>query len=91
MIRPLILAIAALTLTGTAHAAPRRIVSLNVCADQYLIALADKGQIAALSSNALFALRLLLAKLDHFLAYAAEVVHLLAYRADLLQQKRLTI
>ena len=53
MIRPLILAIAALTLTGTAHAAPRRIVSLNVCADQYLIALADKGQIAALSSNAL--------------------------------------
>ena len=53
MIRPLILALAALTLTGTAHAAPRRIVSLNVCADQYLIALADKGQIAALSSNAL--------------------------------------
>ena len=44
MIRPLILAIAALTLTGTAHAAPRRIVSLNVCADQYLIALADKAR-----------------------------------------------
>lgn len=52
MIRPLTLAIAALMLTGTAQATPRRIVSLNVCADQYLVALADKGQIAALSSNA---------------------------------------
>jgi iron complex transport system substrate-binding protein len=31
---------------------PRRIVSLNVCADQYLLALADPGQIAALSRNA---------------------------------------
>lgn len=29
--------------------APRRIVSLNACADQYLIALADKEQIAALT------------------------------------------
>ncbi|RJG54875.1 ABC transporter substrate-binding protein [Sphingobium terrigena] len=52
MIRPLTLAIAALTLSGTAHATPRRIVSLNVCADQYLVALADPAQIAALSSNA---------------------------------------
>lgn len=31
---------------------PRRIVSLNLCADQYLIALADPGQIAALTQNA---------------------------------------
>lgn len=54
MIRPLtIAATAMLLLTGaTAPAAPRRIVSLNVCADQYLLALADPSQIAALSSNA---------------------------------------
>lgn len=36
-----------------AHApGPRRIVSLNLCADQYLLALADRGQIAGLTSNA---------------------------------------
>ncbi|MES2175370.1 MAG: ABC transporter substrate-binding protein [Pseudomonadota bacterium] len=54
MIRPLtIAATALLLLTGTAApAAPRRIVSLNVCTDQYLMALADPAQIAALSSNA---------------------------------------
>jgi len=28
---------------------PRRVVSLNLCADQYLVALADRGQIAALT------------------------------------------
>lgn len=33
-------------------AAPRRIVSLNLCADQYLMALADRGQIAALTNFA---------------------------------------
>ncbi|AGH50842.1 ABC transporter periplasmic protein [Sphingomonas sp. MM-1] len=33
-------------------AAPRRIVSLNLCADQYLLALADPGQIAALTQFA---------------------------------------
>ncbi len=32
-----------------AHAAPRRIVSLDYCADQYVLALADRTQIAALS------------------------------------------
>jgi len=31
---------------------PQRIVSLNLCADQYLLALADRSQIAALSRNA---------------------------------------
>lgn len=31
---------------------PRRIVSLNLCADQYLLALADRSQIAGLTSNA---------------------------------------
>jgi iron complex transport system substrate-binding protein len=32
--------------------APHRVVSMNVCVDQYLIALADKGQVAALSNYA---------------------------------------
>lgn len=39
--------------TATAAApGPRRIVSLNLCADQYLLALADRGQIAGLTHNA---------------------------------------
>lgn len=54
--RMMMAALGALTLTGAAApiapVAPHKIVSLNVCADQYLIALADPGQIAALSSNA---------------------------------------
>ena len=37
---------------AAAEAAPRRIVSLNLCADQYLIVLADKEQIAALTNFA---------------------------------------
>jgi len=44
----LILSLAAL-LPGAAPSRPRRIVSLNLCADQYLLALADPGQIAALT------------------------------------------
>ncbi|BAI97683.1 cobalamin ABC transporter substrate-binding protein [Sphingobium sp. TA15] len=42
-------AFCALALTGAAPAQPRRIVSLNTCADQYVLALADPAQIAALS------------------------------------------
>lgn len=37
------------TSTAAAPSLPRRIVSLNLCADQYLIALADPSQIAALT------------------------------------------
>lgn len=40
----------ALTLAGASAAAtPQRVVSLNLCADQLLLALADRGRIAALS------------------------------------------
>ena len=35
-----------------AHAEPRRIVSLDYCADQFVLALADRDQIAALSRGA---------------------------------------
>lgn len=45
--------VAALPVAVTPAAArPQRIVSLNLCADQYLMALADPGQIAALSPYA---------------------------------------
>lgn len=41
-------------LTSAANAdAPRRIVSLDYCADQYVLALADRAQIAAVSRGAL--------------------------------------
>ncbi|WP_158764268.1 ABC transporter substrate-binding protein [Terricaulis silvestris] len=36
-----------------AHAEPRRIVSLDYCADQFVLALADRNQIAALSRGSL--------------------------------------
>jgi iron complex transport system substrate-binding protein len=37
---------------ASAHAAPRRIVSLDYCADQFVLGLADRGQIAAVSYGA---------------------------------------
>ena len=51
MRRKIIAALLAFSLTAAAPAPapPRRIVSLNTCADQYVLALADPGQIAALS------------------------------------------
>eukprot|EP01034_Spumella_vulgaris_P018901 gene18901-24162_t len=35
-----------------APAVPQRIVSINLCADQLVLALADRGQIAGLTKNA---------------------------------------
>lgn len=52
LMRRLIAALALLALTAAAPAPPRRIVSLNVCADQLVLALADPGQIAGLSAYA---------------------------------------
>lgn len=43
----------ALLVSLPAEAAPRRIVSLDYCADQFVLALADRDQIAALSRGAL--------------------------------------
>lgn len=42
----------ALFCAGAAHAAPERIVSLDYCADQFVLALADRDQIAAVSVGA---------------------------------------
>jgi len=36
---------------GAAPQRPERIVSLNLCSDQLVLALADRGQIAGLTSN----------------------------------------
>lgn len=46
---PLVLLLGA---ASPARPAPQRIVSLNLCADQYLLALADRGQVAALTQFA---------------------------------------
>ena len=46
------LACVALACAGAHATPPRRIVSLNLCGDQYLLALADRGQIAALTQFA---------------------------------------
>ena len=48
-----IIAAIAFTCASTAHAEPRRIVSLDYCADQFALALADRAQIAALSRGSL--------------------------------------
>ncbi|MBI3438270.1 MAG: ABC transporter substrate-binding protein [Proteobacteria bacterium] len=42
-----------LTWASSASAAPRHVVSLDYCADQFVLALADRDQIAAVSHNAL--------------------------------------
>lgn len=47
------LALSALLCAAPAHAQPRRIVSLDYCADQFVLALADREQIAAVSRGAL--------------------------------------
>ncbi|MFC3714080.1 ABC transporter substrate-binding protein [Sphingoaurantiacus capsulatus] len=46
---PCLLLLSLALLAAPAAARPKRIVSLNLCADQYLLALADPGQIAALT------------------------------------------
>lgn len=51
MVRFLVCALA-LVFAWPAHAAPQRIVSLDYCADQFVLALADRSQIAALSRGA---------------------------------------
>lgn len=48
-VRLVILLTLALALAPPANAAPQRIVSLDYCADQFVLALADRDQIAALS------------------------------------------
>ncbi|MFC4724715.1 ABC transporter substrate-binding protein [Glycocaulis abyssi] len=51
-VRILLTVIGLLLLTSGASAQPQRIVSLDYCADQYVLGLADRSQIAALSPDA---------------------------------------
>ncbi|WP_429912489.1 ABC transporter substrate-binding protein [Glycocaulis sp.] len=51
-VRILLTVIGGLLLTSGAVAQPQRIVSLDYCADQYVLGLADRSQIAALSPDA---------------------------------------
>ncbi|MGD9966230.1 MAG: ABC transporter substrate-binding protein [Hyphomonadaceae bacterium] len=48
-----IIAVLVLACATAAHAAPRRVVSLDYCADQFVLALADREQVAALSRGSL--------------------------------------
>lgn len=48
-----IVCLVVLAFASAATAAPRRIVSLDYCADQFVLALADRDQVAALSRNSL--------------------------------------
>lgn len=49
MVRFAVVALAAFVCAWDARAEPRRVVSLDYCADQFVLALADRDQIAALS------------------------------------------
>ena len=49
MVRRLLIPACLLLIGAAPPTAPRRIVSLNLCADQYLLALADPAQIVALT------------------------------------------
>jgi iron complex transport system substrate-binding protein len=48
-VRGLLFVMFVISLAGVARAEPRRIISLDYCADQFVLALADRDQIAALS------------------------------------------
>ncbi|HKT77579.1 MAG TPA: ABC transporter substrate-binding protein [Sphingobium sp.] len=81
----IIAALCALGLTGAAPAPPRRVVSLNTCADQYVLALADPGQIAALSPYGHDPeLSAAVGKARHFPVLKRPAEEVLAIRPDLL-------
>ncbi|KEQ51783.1 ABC transporter substrate-binding protein [Sphingobium chlorophenolicum] len=83
--RIVIAALCALMLTGAAPAPPKRIVSLNTCADQYVLALADPAQIAALSPYGHDPeLSAAVGKAQHFRTLKRPSEEVLALRPDLL-------
>ena len=85
MRKKIITALCLLSLTSAAPAPPRRIVSLNTCADQYVLALADPAQIAALSPYGHDPeLSAAVAKARHFRTLKRPAEEVLAIRPDLL-------
>jgi iron complex transport system substrate-binding protein len=83
--RTIIAALCVLGLTGAAAPAPKRIVSLNTCADQYVLALADPRQIVALSPYGHDSeLSAAVAKARRFRTLRRPAEEVLAMRPDLL-------
>ena len=64
----------AMLFAGVAAAAPQRVVSLDYCADQFILKLADRDQILALSKDA--------AKNFSYMATSAEGIATVASRAE---------
>jgi iron complex transport system substrate-binding protein len=89
-----ILAIVAFLLPGVAGAAPavpRRVVSINLCADELLLALADPGQIASLSVYATDPdLSTIVAEAAAFPHHAASAESVVALAPDLVLAGRFT-
>ena len=89
-----ILAIVAFLLSGVAGAAPavpRRVVSINLCADELLLALADPGQIASLSVYATDPdLSTVVAEAAAFPHHAASAESVVALAPDLVLAGRFT-
>lgn len=73
----------ALALAAPAAAEPRRVVSLDFCADQFVLALADRGQIAALSRGARREDSYYRARAEGFREIRPEMEEVLALHPDL--------
>ncbi|WP_439814571.1 ABC transporter substrate-binding protein [Zavarzinia sp. CC-PAN008] len=74
-----------LVLAGAAQARPQRIVSLNLCADPFLVALADREQIAALTHFArLPAMSTIVAEAEGLPATTGTAEEVLSLRPDLI-------
>lgn len=76
--------IAALAAPCTAFASPARIVSLDYCADQFVLALADRAQIAALSRGAARDDSYFRARAEGLPRIRADVESVMARRPDLI-------
>lgn len=82
-VRILVLALAGLLVPYTALAQPQRIVSLDYCADQYVLGLADRSQVAALSREAQAEYSSHAARADGLAQARPQAEEILALRPDL--------
>lgn len=82
MVRVLVCALA-LMIAWPAHAAPGRIVSLDYCADQFVLALADRTQIVALSRGSRRDDSYFRARAQHIPQTRGTLEEVLALRPDL--------
>lgn len=82
-VRVLIAMLSGLVLAPGAWAQPQRIVSLDYCADQYVLGLADRSQIAALSRDARADFSSLAAQVDGLAQVRPLAEEILALHPDL--------